>query len=364
MQAQQHVDGEKRFVQPNVDYSPWSPIDVIDYPLDAKINKPRAIQSETAAENVNSSNRRSNKFPHAGNAAVKSATRRNFESHLNDDQKVEKSSTTFRPAYKRRTFSTSASTTSTTNKPIESAAGRFKSYRRPGEAVSTTAKPKRQFTTRATSDNVSATTVTTPSSARVVFKKPTRGTYRPKTAVKSNANDDGNLTGGDGENYPEHFKALLKNKEVITQESDKSVLKKPSTKPFRQQFSTENAPKSSSVKIKPNAALYKPRPNRLTQKAESTTTTLAYSSTTESTRRPATLRTRSPQARTTERTRVKFTLPEPPTAKATPTQSTRTPVENQIIEEESMNVNTQITDDSVKQIDPPQDSLPRTSAVS
>jgi hypothetical protein len=341
-------------VKPNIDYSPWSPVDVIDYPLDTKINKVRSILS-SPPETANI--KRNNKFSPAN---VKTATRRNFESASNDEQKLESQSTSIRPAYKRRTFSTSTANPSSTVKPLENAAGRFRSNRKPSEGVSATVKPRRQFTPRTTSEN--ELTPENSSTTRVIFKKPTRGTFRPKTASKSNANDDGSSTGGDGENYPEHFKALLKNKEVITQHNDKSVLKKPS-KVFRP--TTTDKPTKAPVK-KPNPALYSPRP-RLVKSTTVLSTEASQSSTTEAvvTRRP-TLRTRPP-FRPTERAKLNIgsTLQEPPTAKTTPTYATRTPV-NQILEEESMNVNTQITDDSIKQIDPPiyEPFFPRTSAVS
>lgn len=320
----------------------------------------RAIQSEAANSNTN----RQSKY-----GAVKTATRRAFESKSNE------TSSTIRPAYKRRTFSTTTTTTTSSNL-VENSSSRFKITRKPYGENSSTIKPKRQFTPRVASESVLATTTSIPSSTRATFKKPTRGNYRPKAAVvKSTANDDGNLTAaGDEENYPEHFKALLKNREVITQESDKSVLKKPlPLKPLRQQQQQllEKTTKAS-VKIKPNAALYKPRPNRLSQqKAEVSTSESPISSTPTieaTTSRRATLRTRPPKAfRPTEKSKVKIgnSIQEPPLAKLPRTQVTRTPLINQIVVEESMNVNTQITDETNKQIDPPQESVfPRTSAVS
>lgn len=247
---------------------------------------------------------------------------------------------------------------------MENSASRFKVNR--SSVESTSFKPKSQFTSRHSTQNVLTTTPTTiTSTTRAIHKKPTRGNYRPKSAVKNNTNDG---IAGDGENYPEHFKALLKNREVITQESDKSVLKKPKPKPFRHQ-STEKTTKAS-IKIKPNAALYKPRQNRLPQKLDATNSTHDYSSTTEFVpiKRP-TLRMR-PSPRPTERKLIKnlSTLQEPPTAMSKPTQASRTSSANQIpsyqIVEESMN--TQITDDSIKQIDPPiqETYFPRSSAVS
>lgn len=352
------MDDAKAFAKPNIDYSPWSPVDIIVYPLEPKINKVRSILSsppETA--NIN----RNRKFSPAN---VKTATRRNFENGSNDEQKLESPpSSSIRPAYKRRTFSTSTANPSSTIKSIESAAGRFRANRKPSGVASTTEKSRKQFTPRTTSENVVATTPENSSTTRVTFRKPTRGTYRPKTTSKSNANDDGSSTGGDEENYPEHFKALLKNKEVITQQSDKSVLKKPS-KVFRP--TSTDKPTKAPAKIKPNAALYSPRP-RLVKSTTVASTEATPSSTTEAvvTRRPV-LRTRPP-FRPTERAKLNIgsTLQEPPTAKTTPTYATRTSVK-QIVEEESMNVNTQITDDAIKQIDPPinEQYFPRTSAVS
>lgn len=348
----QHDNGEKLIVQPEIDYGAWSPVDVIDVPVDVKINKARSIQSSPgdAAENSN--------FNRQRKVGVKVAARRNFESTSNAENP-----TTLRPAYKRRTFP-SATSTSTTAKTSDTSV-KAKYTRKLNENPSTTFKPRRQFTPRAKAENVIATTTPlTPSSttSRIVFKKPTRGNYRPKSATKNGANDDGILTGGGGadeENYPEHFKTLLKNKEVAapTHESEKSVLKKPS-KPFRP-LPEKTTKTPAAIKAKPNAALYAPRQqHRL--KITSPVPTEETSSTIESTTsRRATLRTR-PSYRPTERTRAS-TLQEPPTAK-----STRAPNLNQIVVEESMNVNTQITDDAIKQIDAPSDEpyFPRTSAVS
>lgn len=351
------MDDARAFAKPNIDYSPWSPVDIIDYPLDTKINKVRSILS-SPPESVNI-NRNKKISP----ANVKTATRRNFESASNDEQKLESpTSSSLRPSYKRRTFSTSTANPSSTVKSVESAAERFRSNRKSSGISLTTEKLRRQFTQRTTSENIIVTTPENSSTTRVTFRKPTRGTYRPKTTIKSNANDDGSSTGGDEENYPEHFKALLKNKEVITQQNDKSVLKKPS-KVFRP--TSTDKPTKVPVKIKPNAALYSPRPRLV--KSTTVASTEASQSTSETvvTRRP-TLRTRPP-FRPTERAKLNIgsTLQEPPTAKTTPTYATRTSVK-QIVEEESMNVNTQITNDAIKQIDPPinEQYFPRTSAVS
>lgn len=305
----------------------------------------RSIQASQSETSKNFNTNRQSKFQKADE---KSSSRR-----------VSPSSSTVRPIYKRRTFSTTIVTSTT--KPLETSTSRFKINRKSGESL--TLKPKSQFTSRFSTQNVLVTTpkttISPSSSTHATFKKPTRGNYRPKSS--KNITNDGNT--GDEENYPEHFKALLKNREVITQESDKSVLKKP--KPFRNQ-STEKTTKAS-VKIKPNAALYKPRQSRrLSQKLE--TTSSASTSTTEFVpiKKP-TLRMR-PSPRPTERKLTKngSTLQEPPTAMSKPTHASRTPA-NQIIEEESMNVNTQITNDSlIKQIDPPiqEAYFPRTSAVS
>jgi hypothetical protein len=357
-QAQQDNNGEKLIVQPKIDYGEWSPVDVIDYPVDVKINKARSIQSSPIEAAENSNFNRQRKFSNTG---VKVASRRNFESTSN----AENSQTTLRPAYKRRTFP-SVKNTSTTEKTSDTTV-KAKYTRKLSENQSTTFKPRRQFTPRAKAENVIATTpLTISSTSRIVFKKPTRGNYRPKSATKNGANDDGTLTGGGGggdeENYPEHFKTLLKNKEVATptQESDKSVLKKPS-KPFRPlpEKTTTNAP---AVKAKPNAVLYAPRQQHRLKVTSPAPAEVISSSTIESTTaRRASLRTRPPH-RPTERARLNIgsTLQQPPTVK-----STRAPI-SQIVVEESMNVNTQITDDAIKQIDAPVDEayFPRTSAVS
>lgn len=305
----------------------------------------QALGSETA-ENFNTN--RQNKFQ---SAALKTAKRRVFESVSKDNKKNETTTSTFRPAYKRKTFSTTTATSTT--KTLEGSALRLKTNRKSSELKSIKSQPS----TRLSTQNFLTSTPTIISSTRAIVKKPTRGINRPKAAVKNIVND-----GGDGENYPEHFKALLKNREVITQESNKSVLKKP--KSFRQQ-STENITKAS-INIKPHVSL-KSRQNR-TSNLEILNSTQEYFSTTELIpNKKTTLRMR-PFYRPSVRKIIKTgsTLQEPPTAMSKPTQASRTLSANRIIEEESMNVNTKITDDSIKQIDRPiqEAYFPRTSAVS
>ncbi len=295
-------------------------MDALDHPLSEKTNKVRSILSSPPETAIN----RNNKFSPG-------ASRRSFESETNDGKIESPQSTSLRPAYKRRTL-----------KSGESASGRVGNYRKSAvERITTTVRPRRQFTPRQTSESPPTVPDTT-STPRAAFKKPTRGTFRPKTAKKTSESDD--------ENYPEHFKSLLKNKEVIT---DKNVLKKPS-----KVFGATEKPTKALPKPKVNAALYS------RQRFSKSTTEASQLATEPSlTTKRAILRTRPPP-RPTERAKISIgsTLQEPPTAKVTPVYATRASVKQPIVEE----LNTQFIDDTTKQIDPPLNEkyFPRTSAVS
>lgn len=224
--------------------------------------------------------------------------------------------------------------------------------RKNDESPPTTVKSRRQFTARSTSENVLVSTSEAPSSTKASLKRIpfTRGNFRPITSEKIG---DGNAS-SDEENYPEHFKLLLKNKETSA-ESNKKLLKKP-LKAFRTS-SDEKTTKSPIRTASKSNVLY---PTRSKSFARTTTTTEVPSTSTARSVTPNRLLRRP---RPTERTKVNIgsTLQEPPTAKATASYATRSPVRQFV--EESVNVNTQA--DPVKQIDPPlREYFPRTSAVS
>lgn len=282
---------------------------------------------------------------------------------------------TFRPSpYKRRTFTTSTtpSSESAVTIKIEGNANRFrKNYRKNvADIVGTTTiraaatnrstSTRRPFTPRTTSENVLATTSEMPTSTKEspLKKVPfTRGNFRPKTTDKEKGSDEKE----EGDNYPEHFKQLLKNKEVNTQQNDKSVLKKP-VKPFRPP-STERSPNLKSAGS--SNIVFPTRQNRLLSKIKTTTEpSLSTDAASESSQQLTTLQTKRPlrtRPRPTERTKLNIgsTLQEPPTAKTTKSYATQAPPS------QSSHVEFNTQTDGMKQIDPPiREYFPRTSAVS
>lgn len=350
LQAQR--DSQK-FLQPEVDYSPWSPIEIADFPVEVKTSKARSIQA-SAPEPVfvpKTSSYRNRNDKLRGTDSSRSLRRRVDASKDTVEEKSEESITTARPAYRRRT-----STPAAVQEKSEKAANRFKVTRKtPLETSSTTRKSRRQFTARTTSDNVLVTTSDAPSPTKASIKRIpfSRGNFRPKPTEKL---VNGNAVASD-ENYPEHFKLQLKNKEASV-ENDKTVLKKP-LKPIRP--SSENKTTKSPIRTASKTNVLLPR-SRAFPRPTLTTTTSAPQST-ESTQPTSRKLFRRPKP--TERTKANFgsTLQEPPTAKATASASYATRAPKQIAVEESVNVNTQA--DEAKQIDPPRhEYFPRTSAVS
>ncbi|CAH1729516.1 unnamed protein product [Chironomus riparius] len=374
---------QQPFVQPNIEYGAWNPVvDHVDYLPETKINRARSIPSSPHERQFVPKSQIKNR--NRGDA-VKSQNRRNFEAAAPQDQNIEKKPnvSTLRPAYKRRTYSTSTtiSTPPATIKFESSTGSQFKNHLKNTSDV-VTAKPRRPFTLRTTSENVLVTASEFPSSTRASPGKkiivttseapsstraspvkkvpPSRGNFRPKSSSKE-AGD----TKDDGDNYPEHFKQLLKSKEVFTEGNDKNVIKKP-IKPFRPTSTSEKPirPVTSANKPKSNV-LFPTRQNRFLPKAQSitATTTEAPSSSSQSVtvvpKRP--LRTRT---RPTERTRANIgsTLQEPPTIKkSTPIYATRSPVAQ---ESEAYEDRIITQADGLKQIDPPiSEYIPRTNAI-
>lgn len=343
-------------MQPNIDYSPWSPIESPDFQLEPKANKARSIDasSQEPSEVPDTPNSRHPNNKIRPNIVKKGLRRRNFPTSTETaEQKSDEKVSTFRPPIKRRPVTSTTAAASIKDKP-ENTTRRLKGTPRNVTKIApTTFKPRRQFTARSTSENVLVSTSEPPSSTKASFKRLpfTRGNFRPKTTEKA---IDGNASEDD--NYPEHFKLLLKSKEV-TDVNDKAVLKKP-LKPIRP--STVNKTTKSSIRSAPKVNILTPqRPKafaRASTSTEASSTELPTVTTRRSFRRP----------RPTERTKINVgsTLQEPPTAKSTPAYPTRSSARHLEAEvEESMNVNTQA--DSAKQIDPPiREYFPRTSAVS
>lgn len=283
---------------------------------------------------------------------AKGLGRRNFEVKQESvEQKPEERVSTSKSAFKRRTTTISSMTQEKPDKVIR----RVKVTRKtPIETTSTTPKSRRQFTARSTSENVLVTTSELPSSTKASFKRIpfTRGNFRPipkdKEVVNGNASDE--------ENYPEHFKLLLKNKEA-NEENDKTILKKP-LKNYRP--SSVNKTTKSPVRNASKSNVQLPPRSRVFPRATSTTTDVSASTEAASVTTKRSFRRPRPTERT--KTNVGSTLQEPPTAKSTPGYATRAPVRHSDVED-AIVVNTQA--DAAKQIDPPlREYFPRTSAVS
>ena len=353
MQAKRNTQS---FLQPDIDYSPWSPIEAADLPLEVKTNKARSIES-SAQEPIEGSNTPNSRHPNnkiRTQVIPKGLRRRNFQASTESvEQKPDVKVSTYRPPLKRRpTTSTTVASTSVKEKP-ENVTRRVKGANKIiPKTSSTTPKPKRQFTARSTSDNVLVTTSEPLLSTKASFKRVpfTRGNFRPKTTEKI---IDGNASEDD--NYPEHFKLLLKSKEV-TDVNDKAVLKKP-LKPFRPS-SVNKTTKSTIRTVSKGNVLTAQKPRAFVRASTST----EVSSSSEAL--PVTTRRSFRRPRPTERLKAKVgtTLQEPPTAKSTSSYPTRSSAK-QLQVEETVNVNTQA--DAAKQIDPPlREYFPRTSAVS
>lgn len=352
------MQGQRRPHQlalPDVDYSPWTPIEAVDYPLEAKTNRVRSIEVSapepvvvSRASTLRSRNNRLRVNEEPKGPRTRSYVASKVAAQETVEQKPEeKSATTTRSTFRKRT--STAEPTLNQDKPLK-IASRVKVTRKLVQGgSSTTSRPRRKFTAQSTSNNVLVTTSEAPTSTRASLKKIpfTRGNFRPKTSEKV---VDGNAS--DEENYPEHFKLLLKNQET---KSDDKASKKP-VKPFR--------PSSTNKTTKaPTKAAQKPKnlpPARPRVFARASTTTTEASSSVESV--PVTTRRSFRRPRPTERTKLNVgsTLQEPPTARSTPGYATRSP--KQVVIEEHVNVNTQA--DETKQIDPPlREYFPRTSAV-
>lgn len=360
------MQGQRRSHQlatPDVDYSPWTPIEAVDYPLEAKTNRVRSIEAlapePVVVSRASTLRSRNNKL--RVNEEPKGPRSRPFAaSQETVEQKPEEKPATTRSTYKRRT--STAATTSNQDKPLK-IASRVKVTRKlvQGDS-STTSRPRRKFTAQSTSNNVLVTTSEQPTPTKASLKKIpfTRGNFRPnKTSEKV---VDGNASGE--ENYPEHFKLLLKNKET----GEDKALKKP-VKPFRPSPSSKPTSRPTSkptskttkspAKVASKTNTASPVRPRVFARASTTTTEASLSA--ESA--PITTRRSFRRPRPTERTKLNVgsTLQEPPTARSTPGYATRSP--KQVVIEEPVNVNTQA--DETKQIDPPlREYFPRTSAVS
>lgn len=369
--------------------------------MDPKVNKVRSIQSSIPEPSFVPKN------------PSRSRSRNNKEIVKKDDDKVtvtrktsepkSRSTTTSRStvSYTRRrgtTVTSSSTAAPVTQKQLDNTS-RFKPTRKSTkETPPTISKSRRPFATRSSTLTPESVATTESSSLTPTKKTPplNRGNFRASEKRQKVTNGDINDS-SEEENYPEHFKLLLKNKTTNTttsrviNEGEKKVLKKPAVKSFRpvpvttskstttttttgtteSQSARSRVTRSSTTVAtktekkannsihfaqRPRVPLVKPRtvPPSTTEIPQSTTAANEAKTTNRFFRRP----------RPTERNRGTqgSTLQEPPTEKpttTTPTRGARLSATNL----ESINTQTDI--DLSKQIDPPiQEYFPRTSSVS
>lgn len=336
------------FVQPEIDFSPWNPIDYSDFSPEIKNNKARSILASPAISPRPFIFKARNTKPRSEHEESKEIKRRVFIEST-EHKSVDKPT---RTSYRRKPTSTSA-TTIAPSKNSDNSNIRLRHNRKNITTTalpSTTPKHRRQFTARTLPENVLMTTSQIPLSTKAsAMKVPlTRGNFRPNPIDKEmNGNAD-----SEEQNYPEHFKLLLKNKQ-LTDNADKIALKK-SVKPFRP-LTTEKSTKSPIITAPKKNVLF---PTRSRAFPKFTTTTESVSTEFISVTPRKSLRRPRPTERT--KTNVGSTLQEPPTAKATRSYATRSPGRQH--SEESVKVKTQTNE--IKQIDSPvREYFPRAVSV-
>ena len=343
---QANREGSK-FQQPEIDYSPWSPVDVVEYPLEPKYNKARSIEASQQGAVIVSrragfNNRGNNKnsrsddkvelsrsIPTADNN-IKRKQDVSRDSKRVVNQKTNNSSTPTRVVLKRRervipvSSTEKASVTSTTiktpnqrqNRRINSSLTTQSSIGTTSSTTTTTTtsapvKSRRQYTSRIVSEqNYLMTTTDAPSSTKASLKRVpfTRGNFKPaiKDKVKMNADD---------ENYPEHYKLLLKTKEK------ENVVEKPlkpksvANKAFRQGQPSKTKTTESSVRHASKTSVYFPTRARSFSKFTASTTEASTEKTISVSPKINNLRRPKP----TERSKISLgnTIQQPPTAKST-----------------------------------------------
>lgn len=349
LKLQANREGSK-FRQPEIDYSPWSPVDVVEYPLESKYNKARSIEaSEQGAVIISrrsgSNNRDKNKnarsddtmelsrsIPTADNN-IKRRQDGNRGSKRVVNQKTHNSSTPTRVVLKRRIIplsSTEKTSVTTTEKTPVTATVRSTTIKTPNQrqnrrintslttqssiSSSTTSVPvksRRPFTSRIISEqNYLMTTTDAPSSTKASLKRVpfTRGNFKPaiKDKVKMNADD---------ENYPEHYKLLLKTKE------NENVVEKPlkpksvAVKAFRQGQTSNTKTTESSARHASKTSVHFPTRARSFSKFTASTTEASTEKTISVSPKINNLRRPKP----TERSKISLgnTIQQPPTAKST-----------------------------------------------
>lgn len=321
--------------------------------------------------------------PAAAAAESTSVTRRTAELKS-------RSTTTPRRRGAAAASSTSSSTAvPVTQKAIESGANRFRPTRKSATSpLPTISKSRRPFATRSTTESAPIVTSLTTKAPLASQRAPlTRGSFRQAEKPRQSAAKDGLIDSSEEENYPEHFKALLKNKananptQTINESEKKLLLPRKATtvKYYRQSpvttISTPTATEARSSlrttttrvarSTTASTAAKTEKKFQFAQRPRVLARTRATSSTTEepqplvsddqSTKATATRLFKRPKP--TERTKSS-TLQEPPTEKPSPIFRAR-PVSS------GEPTNTQTEYDLSKQIDPPiHEYFPRSGSVS
>lgn len=382
------------------------PMVPLDYAGEPKLNKVRSIQSSPPPEPVfvPKNPRLRNRSKEIIRNDDANVTRKNSEK--TSEPKTRSTTTRSTVAFTRKrgspsptTVTSSSTVVPVTQKQFESGS-RFKPTRKSVKDTSPTiSKSRRPFATRSTTESASiASRLTTKAPlasqkapvARVNLRQLEKTRQKPEKAVKDGMNDS-----SEEENYPEHFKLLLKNKansnsELPTQiinESEKKATRKVTTvKYYRQSpvttISTPTATETKSLRSTTS------RVSRSTTSAALPSTTARTEKKFQFAQRPrvlartrATSTTENPQAvsndeqtkstsnrlfkrpKPTDRTRNNqgSTLQEPPTEKPAPIYYP--PRLSRPVSSESTNTQTEF--DLSKQIDPPiHEYFPRTSSVS
>lgn len=321
----------------------------MEYPLEAKYNKARSIEaSEQGAVIVSrrsgSNNRGKNNnarsddtielsrsIPTADNN-IKRRQDGNRGSKRVVNQKTHNSPTPTRVVLKRRIplSSTEKTLVTSTEKTLVTATVRSTTIKTPNQrqnrrinsslttqsstsssSTSVPVKSRKPYTSRIVSEqNYLMTTTDAPSSTKASLKRVpfTRGNFKPaiKDKVKMNADD---------ENYPEHYKLLLKTKE------NENVVEKPlkpksiAVKAFRQGQTSKTKTTESSARHASKTSVHFPTRARSFSKFTASTTEASTEKTISVSPKINNLRRPKP----TERSKISLgnTIQQPPTAKST-----------------------------------------------
>lgn len=326
--------GGSKFQQPAIDYSPWSPVDVVDHPLEPRYNKARSIEgSEQGAAIISrrsgANHRGNNKNARSDDAIEPSRSiptadnniKRNHEVNRDSKRvahhKTHNISAPTRTAFKRRIIPLSSteksSVTATTVKPANQRQNRrinsSLTTQSTSSSTSVPVKARRQYTSRVISEqNYLMTTTDAPSSTKASLKRVpfTRGNFKPaiKDKVKENSDD---------ENYPEHYKLLLKTKDKDNDVEKPFKPKSAAIKSSRQGQTSKTT--ESSLRHASKTSVHFPTRARSFSKFTASTTEASTEKTVSVSPKINNLRRPKP----TERSKISLgnTIQQPPTAKST-----------------------------------------------